>query len=545
MTVTATIDAPAARTRPNRTALISSAGLLIAVLAEACSIGLTGISGWFIASCAVAGASVYSTFSYLNPSGAVRAFALGRIASGYAGRVVLHSAALRRVGASRLAFYDRAAVQPDAPGTWSGQSLDRVMADADTTGMALIQATTPIVVSAAMTVGGCAAILVAGFPLTAAGVAACVVLCAILAFAAARRTEDPSRARSALRTELVTAADAWPEMASLGAVGHLADRTSRRLTAFEDARLRDAGVRAGTTAATRAVSAAALTLTLVSALRDHASAPALAFLALLATGVLGYAERLAAAAHARAQSQQADKRLVASGEQLPLPPSPGPDFHADYGPDGLTVSGYRLPATPTRAEREIAFAARPGHTVLVTGPSGSGKTTLLDAVASALSPRDGQPQVATLVLADEYLFTGTIADNVRLASPHISDHEIEELLADLLLDRSGLTPETRIGTGGRTPSGGEQRRLHIARALALRPDVLLLDEPTDGLDTATGTHVLATIRRRLPRAVLVLAVHELPGGRAVPDQWTTVSQTHDIRVDRVATHCDLGAGGLW
>ena len=522
------IGAPAARTRPHRTVVLSTAGLVIAVIAEACSVGLTGISGWFIASCSMAGAGIYSTFSYLDPSGAVRAFALGRIATGYASRVVLHSAALHRIGTARLAFYDRAATEPDARGTWSGLSLDRVMADADTDGMALIQATAPMVIATAMTIGGCAAIVLAGFPLIAAIVAASAALCAASAFTAAGRADDPSPARSALRTELVTASEAWVEMASLGATGHLAERILQRLTAFEDSRQRTATVQARATATARAITAVAVTLSLASAVRDNATVPALVFLALLTTGVLGYAERVVAAAHTRALSQKAVTRLASADHQALRPPSPGLAFHTDFGPEGLAVSRYLLPATPMRAEREIAFSAQPGHTVFVTGPSGSGKTTLLDAVASALRERDHRPQAATVVLADEYLFTGTVADNIRMAVPQITDHEIIELLADMLLDRSGLTPQTHIGIGGRDLSGGEQRRLHIARALTIQPDVLLLDEPATGLDAATSKQVLTAIRRRLPRAVLVLATHEPPDAAALSGLWTTVPLSEEV-----------------
>src|SRR5947209_12437578 len=155
---------------------LSLIGLTLAVLAETCSMGLLGLSGWFIATSAVAGASAYSAFSYLAPSGGVRAFALGRIATNYAHRVVLHSAALRRISAARLKFYDRTAAEPGTHGTWSGQSLDRVMADADTTGMTLIQATAPIIVAVTMTAGGCLAIMLAGYPLVAVVLAAAAAI---------------------------------------------------------------------------------------------------------------------------------------------------------------------------------------------------------------------------------------------------------------------------------------------------------------------------------------------------------------------------------
>ena len=90
------------------------------------------------------------------------------------------------------------------------------------------------------------------------------------------------------------------------------------------------------------------------------------------------------------------------------------------------------------------------------------------------------------------------------------------------LDRSGITGNTKVGVGGRGLSGGEQRRLAIARALAARPDILLIDEPTTGLDNGTANRVLAAVRRRLPRGVLVLAVHEVPAAaEASGAAWST------------------------
>lgn len=93
----------------------------------------------------------------------------------------------------------------------------------------------------------------------------------------------------------------------------------------------------------------------------------------------------------------------------------------------------------------------------------------------------------------------------------------------MLLDRSGLTRTRRPApAGGSCPAGSS--RLHIARALATRPGVLLIAEPATGLDTATATRVLAAVRARLPRVALVLAMHELPDQPAAAGAaWTAVS----------------------
>jgi ATP-binding cassette subfamily C protein CydC len=499
---------------PNRTALVSFAGLVLAAVAEACSVGLVGLSGWFVASSAVAGASAYSMFSYVDPSGGVRAFAVGRIGTQYAGRVVLHSAALRRISTARLRFYDRAAAAPD--GRWSGESLDRVMADADTAGMAIIQATTPMMVTAATTAGGCLVIVVAGYPRTAAIVAVAAVVCAALALAAVRHADDASRTRGALRTELVTAVGAWTEMASLGAVDQLAHRSRQRLSTFESRRFHQAAAQARAAGVARAVTAATVLLVVVSSSRRGADVSTLVFLALLAAGVLGSAERLVAATHAQLASHQADQRLSRVGSDCAR--SAARTLTASYDRNGLTVAGYRLPDTPTRSARRVEFEIPAGHTLVVTGASGSGKTTLLNAVAVALC----RPGVVS-VLADDYVFTGTVADNIRLADPAASDDDVAELLASMVLD--GIAPGTKIGVGGRDLSGGEQRRLHIARAVATRPEVLLVDEPTTGLDASTSTHVLAAIRRRVPHAVLLLAMHEQPPAdpETLGTAWTTVS----------------------
>jgi len=250
------------------------------------------------------------------------------------------------------------------------------MADADTTGMALIQATAPMIVAVAMTAGGCLAIVLAGYPLVAVVLAVAAAVCAALAIFTARRVDDGSRTRSSLRIELVTAVGAWTEMASLGAADQLAHRTLRRLAVFEDRRFHQAMTTARTLGAARAVTAATLMLTVILAAGSGATVATLVFLALLAASVMANAERLVAASEAWTFSNQAGERLAPGGSDGIRRPSCAPMLRATYDRRGLTVSDYRLPETATRDARAIEFALAAGQTLVVTGASGSGKTTL-------------------------------------------------------------------------------------------------------------------------------------------------------------------------
>jgi ATP-binding cassette subfamily C protein CydC len=330
--------------------------------------------------------------------------------------------------------------------------------------------------------------------------------------------------------EMVSAADAWPEMASLGVADQLRQRTLRRVATLESGQFRSAARRAWTAGVARYVTAATLLLVVVSTSNSGADVSTLVFVALLATGVMGNAERLGAAAEAGVQANQANGRLASVAREQTRNGTGDMRVRANLDGHRLKVSNYVLPETPTRRERQIGFDMRSGHTMVVTGASGSGKTTLLTAIEAALREPGALPAACTLtaVLAEDYLFTGTIATNIRLADPTASDADIHVLIASMLLDRAGLDPGTRIGVGGRALSGGERRRLHIARALATEPDVLLIDEPWSGLDGDTGSRVFEALRRRLPQAVIVLAMHAVPDdAECLGSAWSTVSLDQD------------------
>jgi len=502
--------------RPNvhgrRARSLAAAGLVLAVVAELSSAGLLGLSGWFISACAVAGAATFSSFSYIAPSGGVRAFAMARVAGNYSKRLVLHAAALRRVATARAGLFDRAAATDRAQedGLWSGELLDRSMADADSAGMALIECTTPVAVTAALTAGAVLAVAASTSVVPAAVLAAGVVIMAVIAHrtpGTAREAEQNTR--KALRAELVTAVDAWTEMASLGAAEQLAARTTTRFTRLDTAREAAGRRRHRTTLTTGLIGTATLTAT---AATGSAPDPAtFVFVALLSLGVLAQAEQLANAGEARATAKAAQRRLTtsvphnASGTTVA-------ETRSSFTEQGIGFADYLLPPMALRPGRVLSAAVARGAMLVVTGRSGSGKSTLLRALASSLRQategREGRPAVVA-VAADDYLFTGTLGSNFRLADAALTDDEVDERLAQLRLNDGGLTARTSVGPGGRQLSGGELRRVYLGRALARHPHVLIVDEPTTGLDDRTARHVLG-ILTNLPDTTVVLALHDVP-----------------------------------
>lgn len=185
---------------------------------------------------------------------------------------------------------------------------------------------------------------------------------------------------------------------------------------------------------------------------------------------------------------------------------------------------------------------RPGELVAVAGPSGSGKTTLLHVLLGLIRPDEGRVVVRThegqevdvadldpeawrrhisWVAQEPYVLPGSLADNVRLGAPEASVDAVAWALRHAGL--GDLALNTWLGEGGAGLSAGQRRRMALARALVRNTPVLLLDEPTAGLDSATEEVVLATVRSRASAGCMVLAVAHRPSVLAAADRIVHVA----------------------
>ncbi len=164
--------------------------------------------------------------------------------------------------------------------------------------------------------------------------------------------------------------------------------------------------------------------------------------------------------------------------------------------------------------RDVGLVAGPGRVVALVGPTGSGKTTLLHVAAGLLTPATGVVAAAggppTVVFQEAFLFSGTVRDNVDV---HGALDEAEVWAALTLAQADGFVSalpagiRTPLGERGVTLSGGQRQRLALARAIAARPSVLLLDDATSALDPTTEAHILGGLASALAGITTVIVAH--------------------------------------
>ncbi len=186
--------------------------------------------------------------------------------------------------------------------------------------------------------------------------------------------------------------------------------------------------------------------------------------------------------------------------------------------------------------RGVDFTLRPGETVALVGPVGSGKSTLLECAVGLLEPDEGsirlgtEQEILALDPADRarriayapqepLLFSGRVDMNVSLDRDEVSENDVLRSMRTARLDHE-VPPDKEVAQAGRGLSGGQRARVSIARALAGRPDVLVLDDVTSALDARTEQLFWDHVRAQLPDAGILVSTHrEITAQRADRVLW--------------------------
>ena len=251
------------------------------------------------------------------------------------------------------------------------------------------------------------------------------------------------------------------------------------------------------------------------------------FCLLLAPDFYAPLRRLAAHYHDRANALSAVAEIERELGALPAPEGPLPAVSPRplmVTPDAPLPAGavayarqvaLRHDCARAPAVRGLGFTVAAGSRIALVGPSGSGKSTLLEALAGWLTPDAGElrvdaPRVA-LAPQRPWLFRGSLADNIGLADPAATPVQLREAAATAgVLDFADRLPQgldTHVGEHGLGLSGGEARRVGLARALLYAPDLLLLDEPTAFLDPHTERRLLEALTRYAVGRTVIVATH--------------------------------------
>ncbi|WP_053203246.1 thiol reductant ABC exporter subunit CydC [Jiangella muralis] len=544
--------------------------LLVAVSAsvatELAALALMGTAAWLLARAAEQPPLAALSLAIVG----VRGFATGRGVFRYAERLASHDAALRALATLRGRVYD--ALVPLAPSGLpayrSSDLLSRMVSDVEAVQDLVVRVLVPVstaIVVAGVAIGFSAVVLPSAAVVLAAGLVLAGLVVPLLVVATERRTARrlaPTRAElAAHHTDLLQGS---ADLAVFGATATAladAERASERLARLERRTALTTALAGAAAMLVQGLTTVAVTVLALGARHDGGLAgvmvPVVALVALISfEPVLP----LVPAVQRLLEARSALRRVLAVLDTPAPVAEPGASaLPAPSGPVTVALHGVsvRYPGADVDAVDGVDLTLTPGRRVAVVGASGSGKSTLLACLMRFIEPSagtvllNGSPMqdydgddvraVITGVTQDAHLFHTSIRENLRLARPDASD---DDLLAALgtarLRDWVESLPgglDTMVGESGGQVSGGQRQRLALARALLFDPPVVLLDEPTEGLDPRTADDLMTDLLASTRGRTTVVVTHRLAGLDAV-DEIVVMDAG---RVVQRGTHAELVA----
>ena len=506
--------------------------LLLGVTALGAAIALGGTAAWLIARASQQPPVLYLTVAATS----VRLFGVSRALARYLSRLASHKVALTGMDNLRNNLYDELAA---APGTKlstlrRGDLMTRAGADVDEVGNVVVKTLLPALVAAIVGVGTVGVITIispaAGIILALSLVVSGIIAPALIARSVRLAESQGADARTDIAATSLAILEGATELSMAGTLErarHSLDRAEGELSAAlaRSSRL---------SAFARGLDVCAMGVAVIGALligipQTTSGALAQVLLAVIVLVPLssfeGVAELTPAAAQLVRSAQAATRICSLLDEEAPAQPHDVPE-----GPTVIEARDLAIgwPSGPTLVTG-ISLTLRPGSSLAIVGPSGIGKTTLLATLTGIIPPKSGSALIngvpawgadrdqltsrITMTAEDAHVFATTIYENLRVARASLTRDEASELLA-----RAGLAQwvqslpdglDTVIGSGGTTVSGGERRRLLMARALAAPAPIMAVDEASEHLDAATADRLMETLLTRSPDRATLVVTHRL------------------------------------
>ncbi|HDR2471969.1 TPA: cysteine/glutathione ABC transporter ATP-binding protein/permease CydC [Enterobacter soli] len=531
-------------------------GIVLAIVTLLASIGLLTLSGWFLSASAVVGVAGLYSFNYMLPAAGVRGAAITRTAGRYFERLVSHDATFRVL--QHLRIYTFSKLLPLSPAGLArfrqGELLNRVVADVDTLDHLYLRVISPLVgafvVIVVVTLGLCT--LDVTIALTLGGIMLLTLfLLPPLFYRAGKPTgENLTRLRGEYRQQLTSWLQGQAELTLFGASQRYRARMESTELNWHEAQRRQSELTAFSQALMMLIGGFAVVamLWMASGGVGGNTQPG-ALIALFVFCALAAFEALAPVTGAFQHLGQ----VIASAVRITQITEQEPEvqFHAQQTAVPAQVAlqlqdiTFAYAGQTQNALEGINLSVSAGARIALLGRTGCGKSTLLQLLTRAWDPQHGNilfndvplrefsehalRRTVSVVPQRVHLFSATLRENLRLAAPEASDDVLSAMLERVglhkLLEDDGLN--SWLGEGGRQLSGGELRRLAIARALLHDAPLMLLDEPTEGLDATTESQILDLLANAMVGKTVIMVTHRLRG-LASFDQIIVMDNGHII-----------------
>lgn len=517
-------------------------GTILAITSLSASIGLLSLSGWFLAASFLVGSTILFNFFY--PSSGVRGLAIGRTISRYFERLVTHDATFRVLAELRISVFKK--LIPLSPSGLNhfrnSELLNRLVADVDTLDTLYLNLLSPFI-SAIMVITFMAIGL--SFVSALLAVIICSTLLALLFIFPAifyrlgqKSGKKIIQARAEYRSQFIEWIQLNAEFLLFGLVPQMTQKLEKTEQTWLHSQSKESQLTGFSNALLTFINGilVCVVFLLVTTAIDASSADnPEALVALVIFCVMASAEILMPIGIAFLHLGQ----LITAAERLDLiEQRPLVEFNGSTRWQKIAENQplvrfekvtFNYPSNHQATLNGLSFEVNKGQKVAILGKTGSGKSTIFQLLNRHYDPTSGQILLANCNVADYpeatlrshlvtlsqrvHIFSQTLRDNLLMGNPQATDEQLKLVLEQVelayLLQEQDL--DLWLGEGGRPLSGGEQRRLGLARVLLSNAELVLLDEPTEGLDRETEQQILMLIFAHCQARTLLMITHRLQG----------------------------------